>query len=121
MTLSRIKFLVSSVVVLLLIMAFLAPAALAADNDAVLRERALKLNTVTGTDPIEGQILTLTKDAEATRKLLGVAVEMAKGKNQPFNINAVYILARTAHALKESAAAEALLSSLRRSSSEAEE
>ena len=51
----------------LLVMTFLVPAAQAADDKAALRERALKLNTITGTDPADGG-LALTKDAEGTKE-----------------------------------------------------
>jgi tetratricopeptide (TPR) repeat protein len=75
----------------------------AADSDEALRRRALALNDVTGNLPIEGQIIALTKDkdAEQTKKLLAVAVKMANEKNQPFQYNAAYILARAALDLKE--------------------
>jgi tetratricopeptide (TPR) repeat protein len=88
--------------------AWLAGPAHAADDKAALRERALKLNDVTGDDPIKGQIKSLLKDEADTKKLLAVAVEMAKEKDQPFTYNAAYILARTAQKLKDLPAGEAL-------------
>ena len=73
------------------------------DEDKQLREKALQLNLLTGDDPIKGQILTLIEDKAGSKKLLAAAYKFAreKGKDQPFNINATYILARTAHLLKE--------------------
>src|SRR5262249_40741841 len=77
----------------------------AADDDA-LRKKALKLNDVTGDEPMLGQLRALVKDKEGTKKLLAVAMEMAKEKKQPFNVTATYILARSALILKENEAAE---------------
>ncbi|MCS6850339.1 MAG: hypothetical protein NZ700_04125, partial [Gemmataceae bacterium] len=77
----------------------------AADEDA-LRQKALELNNVTGNDPIEGQIRALLSTPDATRKLLAVAVGMAKENPQPFHFNAAYILGRVAHHLKELDSAE---------------
>jgi pentatricopeptide repeat protein len=73
----------------------------AADEDAGLRRKALALNDVTGDNPILGEIKTLIKDPAGTRKLLREAVSMAKQKEQPFNYNGAYILARTALLLRE--------------------
>jgi tetratricopeptide (TPR) repeat protein len=78
----------------------LAVAAAAADDDA-LRKRALELNYVTGSDAIEGQVATLVQDAAGTRKLLAAAQAMIKEKDQPLNVNALYILGRAAQLLKE--------------------
>jgi tetratricopeptide (TPR) repeat protein len=77
----------------------------AADDDD-LRKKALKLNDVTGDEPMLGQLRALVKDKEGTKKLLAVATEMAKDKKQPFNVTATYILARSALILKENEAAE---------------
>jgi tetratricopeptide (TPR) repeat protein len=76
------------------------------DDDAALRKKALKLNEVTGDEPTKGQILALLKDKEGTKKLLAVATKMAKEKEQPFNVNATYILARAAQFLKDLDTAE---------------
>jgi hypothetical protein len=43
-----------------------------------LKERALKLNDITGDDAIRGQILTLLEDKDSTKKLLAVALKVAK-------------------------------------------
>jgi tetratricopeptide (TPR) repeat protein len=93
-------------VVALLATAWLAVAAPAPDEDKDLRKQALKLNDVTGDDPIKGQIQALVADAAGTRKLLKAAAGMTKEKNQPFNYNALYILASSAHKLKEAESAE---------------
>jgi tetratricopeptide (TPR) repeat protein len=84
---------------LAVLLAALAAPAKAEDTD--WRQRALALNDVTGEEPIMGQILTLVEDKAGTRKLLAAAVPLAKEKNQPFNYNAAYILARTARLLKD--------------------
>jgi pentatricopeptide repeat protein len=92
-----------------LAVAYLAPAAPAPDKDQDLVNRALKLNDVTGEDPIKGEIESLVKDANTTKKLLDVAEKMVKGakeKEQPFNYNATYILARSAQKLERTAQAE---------------
>src|SRR5438132_1649113 len=73
------------------------------DEEQALREKALKLNEITGDDPIRGQILTLIEDKDNTKKLLTVAQKMVKekGKDQPLNINATFVLARAAQGLNE--------------------
>jgi tetratricopeptide (TPR) repeat protein len=76
----------------------------AADDD--LRKRALDLNTITGARPLKGQVLILLDDPAGTKKLLAVAVKMAKEKPQPFGPNATLILATTASELKATEAAE---------------
>jgi tetratricopeptide (TPR) repeat protein len=73
----------------------------AAEDDEALRKRALALNSITGTDPMEGHIKALLKDKEKTKQLLVVAERMARGKDQPFNYNAAFVLARAAHELKD--------------------
>jgi len=86
----------------------------AADDDKVLQEKALKLNEVTGEDPVTGTILTLVEEKEraSTKKLLAAALKMAKAapKDKPvFNINATWILGRAAQVLKDSETAEYFL------------
>ncbi len=76
-----------------------------------LREQALKFNDITGQEPMAGQILALLEDKEKSKKLLAaahrLALEHAKAKKDaPFNINATYILADTAHRLKENDVSE---------------
>jgi tetratricopeptide (TPR) repeat protein len=72
-----------------------------ADDQEALRRKALALNDITGDNPILGEIKTLVKDQAGTKKLLRVAVPMAKQKHQPFNYNGAYILARAALQLRE--------------------
>lgn len=79
---------------------------LAADDDALRRE-VLALNNLTGTDPINAKIEALVKDKDRTQKLLEVAGKMVKEKDQPFNYNALYILARTAQEFNDLAGSEA--------------
>jgi pentatricopeptide repeat protein len=50
--------------------------------------------------------MALVKRADATRTLLDQAQVMARKTEQPFSYNALFILARTAHLLKDSDAAE---------------
>jgi tetratricopeptide (TPR) repeat protein len=83
-------------------------AARADDSDAALRKRALALNDVTGDLPIKGEIKDLVEDPAGTKKLLAVAVRMAKEKEQPFNYNGAYILARASLILKDYDASKVL-------------
>src|SRR5438034_4588219 len=73
----------------------------AADEQGELRQKALSLNDITGDDPIEGQVKDLVADPAGTKKLLAIAVKMAKEKEQPFNFNGAYILASAARQLKD--------------------
>jgi tetratricopeptide (TPR) repeat protein len=73
-------------------------------DDAELRKQALALNDVTGDQPIRGKVLALVEDAANTKKLLAAATKIAKEakeKDQPFNFNGAFILARAARALKD--------------------
>src|SRR5690348_16035403 len=90
-------------VVALLAANWLATAAPAPDSEQDLRKQALKLNNITGQDPMKVQVEALVKDAAATKKLLKVAAGMAKEKEQPFNYNALFILAQTSYFLKDDA------------------
>jgi len=90
---------------LLLVLANQAPAA---DEDAALRDKILALNNFTGSDPMDGEVKLLTKDAAGTKKLLPLAVKMVQEKDSPVNYNAAYILARAAQELKDYDAAEKL-------------
>ncbi len=69
--------------------------------DATLRDRVLALNQVTGEDTVKGEIRLLRDDPAGTKKLLPVAVRVAREKKPPLSYNAAYILARTAQLLKE--------------------
>jgi tetratricopeptide (TPR) repeat protein len=88
-----------------LVVAGLAGPLRAADDD--LRQKALRLNEVTGLDAIKGQVQALADDPAGTRRLLAVAARMAKEKPQPFNLNATLILAVSAQDLKDADTAEA--------------
>jgi tetratricopeptide (TPR) repeat protein len=79
----------------------------AADEDAALREQALKLNDVTGEEATTAALKSLAEAPATTRKMLAVAAKMAKEKDQPFKINATIILAKAAQALREYDSSEA--------------
>jgi tetratricopeptide (TPR) repeat protein len=67
-----------------------------------LRKQALALNDITGEDAELGKIFELIEDAGHTKPMLAEAAKMAKNKDdQPFNINACLILARTAQLLRD--------------------
>ena len=80
----------------------------AADEQSELRQKALSLNDITGDDPIEAQVKELVADQDGTKKLLVVAVKMAKEKDQPFNFTGAFILASAARQLKDLQAGEVL-------------
>jgi tetratricopeptide (TPR) repeat protein len=71
------------------------------EGDAALRKKALELNELTGNAPMLGKLQEMIDDAEGTKKLLVLAVKMAKEKSQPFNRNATYLLALAADNFKE--------------------
>ena len=71
-----------------------------------LRSEALALNNLTGTDVIDAKLRLLVGDEERTKKLLKVAEEMARDKEQPFNFNAAIILAKAAQVLKDTDASK---------------
>jgi tetratricopeptide (TPR) repeat protein len=79
---------------------------LRAEGDEALRQQALKLNDITGMVSIRGEVLALTADPAAARKLLAEAGRMAKSKPQPFKYNATLILAATAAKIKDLPSAE---------------
>jgi pentatricopeptide repeat protein len=72
-----------------------------AAGDDSLRQKALKLNDITGQDAIKGKILELVKDKPGLKKLVGEAAKMAKEKDQPFNYNGAYILAKVSFYSKD--------------------
>src|SRR5947209_9839736 len=80
---------------------FLAAAHGTAAGDEALRQKALKLNDITGQDALRGKILELVKDKAKLKKLVAEAAKMAKEKEQPFNYNGAYILAKVSHYTKE--------------------
>ena len=73
---------------------------LAAGDDG-LRQKALKLNDITGQDALRGKLLELVKDKPGLKKLLTEAAKMAKEKEQPFSYNGAYILAKAAQFTKD--------------------
>jgi tetratricopeptide (TPR) repeat protein len=78
-----------------------------AKDDPALREELLKLNKVSGDDAQRLATLRLAKDKAKAKKAVAEALRMAKAAKgePPFNYNACLILARTAHLVKEYAAA----------------
>jgi len=70
------------------------------------RRQLLQLNNITGTDVIQAKIDALIKGGDKTRELLKLASTLANETDQPFGHNALYILARAAHELKEIETAE---------------
>src|SRR5579884_1006538 len=95
-------------VVALTVLACLVPSGQlrAEERDSGMRRQALRLNDITGMDPIRGEVQTLLGDKASTKKLLAEAVRMAKEKPQPFSYNATLILASTASQLKDYETAE---------------
>jgi tetratricopeptide (TPR) repeat protein len=92
----------------LVVLASLTPAERlrAEERDSSVRAKAMKLNDVTGMDPLRGEVLALLDDKPATRKLVAEAARMAKDKSQPFTYNATLILATAANQVKDYQAAE---------------
>ncbi|HVS36415.1 MAG TPA: tetratricopeptide repeat protein [Gemmataceae bacterium] len=66
-----------------------------------LRTEALALNQITGEDATLGRIYQLLEDPRHTKPLLVEAAKIAQEKEQPLNITATYILARTAQLLRD--------------------
>jgi tetratricopeptide (TPR) repeat protein len=66
-----------------------------------VRKQVLQLNDITGKDAITGKILELIKDKPAVKKMVAEAAAMAKEKDQPFNFNGAYILAKASYATKD--------------------
>lgn len=75
-------------------------------DEAPLRSKALKLNDISGTAALEGQMRLLFKDEEGTKKLVATAVKMAKDDPLVFNYNGAFLLARSAHVVKDYEAAQ---------------
>jgi tetratricopeptide (TPR) repeat protein len=78
----------------------------AEERDTNLRQQALKLNEITGTQAQRGEQDKLLKDKAAAKKLVAEAVRMAAEKPQPFNYNATLILGAVALGIKDYSAAE---------------
>ncbi len=70
-------------------------------DDEALRKEAVRLNDVIGEDKIEEQIKLLRKDPERTKKVLAMAVKLAKDKDQPFNYTGAFILGSAASDQKD--------------------
>jgi tetratricopeptide (TPR) repeat protein len=84
------------------------PAALvqAEERDTDLRSRILRLNEITGKDPLRGEVRSLLKDKALARKFVAEAARMAGEKPQPFTYNATYALGTVATQLKDYRAGE---------------
>lgn len=70
-------------------------------GDNALRSKVLTLNSVNGNGPMAGKILELVKDPAAAKDLIAEARRVVKESGRPLNVNATYILAQTAHALRD--------------------
>lgn len=79
-----------------------------ADEAPTAEDKVLAFNLVTGNDAIEGEIKALVAKPDDTKKLLPVAVALAKKKDTPLNYTGAFILARAAQDLKDIDASEAL-------------
>ena len=66
-----------------------------------MRKEVLALNEVTGEDAELGRIFQLLEDAPHTKPLLAEAAKIAQQKDQPLNVTATYILARTSQLLRD--------------------
>src|SRR2546421_9730062 len=73
----------------------------AAEDDAVLRARAPALNDVEGDEVIQRKVRALVADAAGTRKLLVLAVSLAREKAPPFQFNAAFVLGEAARRLQD--------------------
>jgi tetratricopeptide (TPR) repeat protein len=107
----RVTWPLFRLVALAVLFSWLAPAVAAEDKaDEAAREQALQLNDITGSDALTGKIIALLEDKPKTTKLLAAALKLAKEKEktkeQPFNVNATWILARAAAGLKSFDTAE---------------
>jgi tetratricopeptide (TPR) repeat protein len=86
---------------ILALLAFLQAPARAADEEAALREQALKLNDITGEEAQTTALQDLLNSPTNTKKMLAVAAKMAGEKDQPFKANATFMLARAAQAFRD--------------------
>lgn len=88
----------------LLLGGILIAAPLPKEDKTEVQNELLKLNDITGQKPMEGQVIALLKKKSHARTLLKAAKEMTKdvdAEEQSLNINATWILARTARGLSE--------------------
>jgi tetratricopeptide (TPR) repeat protein len=81
--------------------ALLVVAAARGPADDSVRQKALQLNDITGKTAITGKILELVKDKSEAKKLISEAAKMVKDKDQPFNYNGAFILAKAAFAARD--------------------
>jgi tetratricopeptide (TPR) repeat protein len=88
----------SGLVVLALVVLTNGTALRAEDNP---EKQALALNEVSGDKALEGKLKALLNDKDGTPKLLAAAAKLVMGKDQPFNVNATYLLAVSAYSLKD--------------------
>ena len=78
----------------------------AEERDPALRQQILRLNQITGKDPLAGEMLALASDRAAAKKLVNEAARMAKEKPQPITYNASLLLGTIASNVKNYDAAE---------------
>ncbi len=92
----------------LIVLACVPPAALvqAEERDANLRQQILKLNDITGKDPLRHQVLSLLQDKDVAKKRVAEAARMARETPQPFSYNATLILGTVSVQVKDYNAAE---------------
>jgi tetratricopeptide (TPR) repeat protein len=76
--------------------------------DDTPQKKLLRLNELTGDDAALGKIFEFVEEGRAAKSLLQEAAKIAKdkGKEQPFNVNATFVLAKTAELLRETDVAE---------------
>lgn len=92
----------------LMVVGSLAAALLRAEEpDSNLRQKALKLNNITGKEAVGREALALLKDKASAKKLVAEAARLvAEKKTQPFAYNATLILGTVASQVKDYRAAE---------------
>jgi len=71
-----------------------------AEEPADLKEKVLKLNSITGDEPVANKVRELVKDKAGTEKLLKTAEDMVKLNSKQFQYPGAVILARSAAGLK---------------------
>jgi tetratricopeptide (TPR) repeat protein len=64
--------------------------------DDPIREKALKLNQVTGNSAMETRLQEMLKDEAGTKKLIETGLKMVKEKPKTLNYNACFLLAKAA-------------------------
>lgn len=94
--------------VLLIGLLWFVPGPAMADDEA-LRKEALKLNDIFGEEPMKERIEALKKKPEHAKKLVAVAVTMAKEAEQPFNYTGALVLGKVSGDLKDVEAGQLFL------------